>query len=75
MALLKNIGFAIICILLWPFVAVIVYMEVRRIKKARRESHRELIKTCNILKKQAEHTLKLSRELAKINPGTFHCEK
>ena len=75
MELLKKIGFAVICILLWPFVAVVVYMEVRRLKKRRREVDKELLRTCDTLKKQAEHTLKLSRELAKINPGTFHCEK
>ena len=75
METLKNIGFWSFCIIFWPVTAIIIYMDIRSLKKRRREVDKELIACCKTLTRQAEHTLKLSKELAKINPGTFHYEK
>ena len=66
MAILKNIGVVLLCILFAPFVVYEIWkIRVERKKRVSR-NEKEIMKLSSIVTEQAKHSLKLSKELVKI---------
>ena len=66
MAILKNIGLVLFCILFAPLVAYWVWQTHVETKKRVKVKRKEVMRLCSVVTEQAKHSLKLSKELVKI---------